>query len=149
MDQQALVQHEMLKKHMPQGDDKNRQSKKYYGSMCTGMKCQATKTSNMWPVKPQMDMQVHKPAVIYQYRRLSKDRNCQATICEYNDSKGQSTVKVCSNQNCQEIMQPVVPEMNMWLPKAAVLYKYRTLCNDKNCQSTRCYNKRNYDKNCQ
>ena len=94
-----------------------------------------------------MDVQLPKPTVQYQYRRLSKDKNFQATICEYNDSKGQSTVKVCSDKNCQEIMQPVMPEMNAQLPKPAI----KRLCSDKECQSTRCcsYKKRNYDKNCQ
>ena len=58
---------------VPQGDDKNCQSTKYYGSMCADKKCQATKfykkvnkkcqTSDMWPVKPQMDMQSKKPAM--------------------------------------------------------------------------------------
>ena len=37
----------MPEKHMPQEDDKNCQSKKYYGSMCAGKKCPATETSNM------------------------------------------------------------------------------------------------------
>ena len=59
--------------------------------------------------------------------------------------------KMCSDKNCQENinMWPVIPEMNMQLPKPAVQYQYRRLCNDKNCQSTRCYKKRNYNKNCQ
>ena len=46
-------------------------------------------------------------------------------------------------------MWSVTSMNNMWLPKPAVLYKYRRLCSDKNCQSTRCYRKRVYDKNCQ
>ena len=108
----------------------------------------------MWPVKPQMDMQLKKPApakessFMEKYVPLYKDKNCQATICEYNDSKSQSSR--WSDKNCQEIMWPVMPEMDMWLPKPAVLYKYSSLCNDKNCQSTKCYSykKKNYDKNC-
>ena len=79
--------------------------------------------------------------------------------CEYDDFESQSAVKMCSNKNCQENinMQPVMPEiMNVQLPKPAVLYKYRRLCSDKNCQSTRCYKKKSamrpmhtYDKHCQ
>ena len=32
--------------------------------------------------------------------------------------------------------------MNMWLPKPAIPYRYKRLCSDKNCQSTRCYKKK-------
>ena len=58
---------------------------------------------------------------------------------------------MCSDKNCQKHinMWPVMPEMNMQLPKLEVLYQYRRLCNDKNCQSIRCSEKKNYDKNCQ
>ena len=46
-----------------------------------------------------------KPAMKASNKKLigvSKDKNCQATICEYNDSKSQSTVRMCSDKNCQE-----------------------------------------------
>ena len=71
---------------------------------------------------------------------------------------------VCSEKNGQETkfihMWPLKPEMkkssNMQLPKPAVQYNYTGLCNDKNCQSTRCYKKKSPmrpmcgdDKNCQ
>ena len=114
----------------------------------------------MQPVKPQMDMWLKKPALAMEssfkekHIPLYKDKNCQAAICEYNDSKSQSLR--CSDNNCQEIMWPVMPEMDMLLPKPAVLYKYRRLCSDKNCLCTRCYKIKspvrlmyNYDKNCQ
>ena len=39
-------------------------------------------------------------------------------------------------------LSPVKPQMDMQLPKPAI----RRLCNDKSCQSTRCYKKMNYDK---
>ena len=83
---------------------------------------------------------------------LHKDKNCQATISEYDDFKGQSSMS--SDKNCQENInkQSVTNTNNMWLPKAAVLHKYRRLCSAKNCQSTRCYKKyedTKYDKNCQ
>ena len=52
-------------------------------------------------------------------------------------------VKVYSDKNCQENinMQPVMQEMNVQLPKLAVLYVYSRLCSDKNCQFTRGYKK--------
>ena len=106
------------------------------------------------------DVQLPKPVMKSSNKKLigsAKDRSCQATIsykkqkkCKYNDSKSQSTVKVCSIKNC--------PEMNVQLPKPTVPYEYRILCKDKNCQSTRFYNFKkkspmepihNYDKNCQ
>ena len=157
-----LIQHKMSKKHVPQEDDKNCQEninrRQVKSKMCTDKNCQATKcskkvgkrcqTTNMCPVKSQMDVQLPKPAVLYHYRRLSKDKNCQATICEYNDSKSQSTVSMCSDKNGQENeiinLWPEMPEVNVWLPKPAI----RRLCSEKNCQSTRCYKKKNYNKYC-
>ena len=112
--------------------------------VCADKKCQAIKcykkidkncqTSVKWPVKPPIHMQ--------SVTRSASDKNYQATIsyqkqkkCEYDDSKSQSTVNY--DKNCQENeiinMQPVKPEMNVWLFKPAI----RRLCNDKNCQSTR------------
>ena len=40
-------------------------------------------------------------------------------------------------------MQPVKPEKSsiMQLLKPPVAYKYKRLCSNKNCQSTRCYKK--------
>ena len=53
-------------------------------------------------------------------------------------------------------MQLVTNTDNVQLPKPALLYKYRRLYSDKNCQSTRCYKKKsavrpmyNYNKYCQ
>ena len=79
-----------------------------------------------------------------------EDKNCQP--------------KMFSDKDCQEKQNantwPVQPEVekssNQWLSKPAVPYKYKSLCNDKNCQSTRCYKKKSsvrpvhgYNKNCQ
>ena len=47
---------------MPQEDDKN---------------CQGNQNINMWPVKPEMDMWLPKPAIT----RLCSDKNCQSTRC--------------------------------------------------------------------
>ena len=76
---------------------------------------------------------------------------------------GESPVKsVYSDKNYQETqtinMWPVKPKMNMWsmprpaklqskykkrwLPKPVVPYQYTRLCNDKNCQSTWCFKKK-------
>ena len=67
---------------------------------------------------------------------------------------------MCSNKKCKNnesvIMRPEKPEMDMQLPKPAIPYKYTRLCSDKNCQSTRCYQKKDSmrsmygnDMNCQ
>ena len=109
--------------------------------------CQ-TEKCDMWPVKPQMDVQLKKLALKSSNKKLigvSKDKNCQAKICEYDDFKSQSSK--CFDKECQENikMQSVTNTDNMHLPKPAI----RRLCSDKNCQSTRCYKKRNYDKYCQ
>ena len=72
--------------------------------VCADKKCQATKCyketsvmrpkkprSRMWSVTKKTDMQLPNQAVLYQYRRSSKDKNCQATICEYDDFKSQAS----------------------------------------------------------
>ena len=105
----------------------------------------------MQSVSKTNDVQLPKAVV---HRRVCKYKNCQAGIsyqkpkkCEHDDFESQSTVRMCSDKNCQDIINKwsVMPEMNMQLSKPAI----RRLCNDKNHQSTRCYMKRNYDKNCQ
>ena len=134
--------------------------------MCSDKKCQADKNCqsnvmrskkprrHMWSVTKKTDVQLPKPAVLHQYRRVCKDKNCQAKICEYDDFKGQSSM--CSDKNCQENeiinIQSVTNTNNMWLPKPSI----RRLCSDNKCQSTRCYKKKSpvrpmyaYDKNCQ
>ena len=90
------------------------------------------KSVNMQPVKPKMDMQLQKPIMNSNNKKLvglAKDKNCQATV------------KMCSDKKCQENinMQSVTNTNDMQLPKPAVPYEYRRLCKDKNCQSTRCY----------
>ena len=118
--------------------------------MCADKKCQATKTSDMWPVQPKMDMWSNRPVKLQSsYKKKDQD-----------DFKSQSSM--CSDKKCQETlnvqMRPKKPmshkwsvtkKNDVWLPTPAVLYQYRRLCNDKNCQSTGCYKKRNYYKNCQ
>ena len=100
-------------------------------------------------VKPQTDMQTNRSAMLIQHKMTKKskivpqedDKSCQTT--EYYESK------MCSDKNVKKLCNQWCPEMNMQLPKPAVLYEYRRLCSDKDFQSTRCYKKRNYDKNCQ
>ena len=148
-----------MQQTVPQEDDKNCQSTNYYGSMCADKKYQATncykkvdknwqESINMQPVKPKMDMWSKKPAKLpSSYKKKYQD-----------DFKSQSAM--CSDKKCQEIpnvqkrtkkpishMWSVTKTNDMWLPKPAVLYQYRRLCNGKNCQSTRCYKKKSYDKN--
>ena len=102
-------------------------------------------------------MQLKKPAKLqssYKKNELTymyEVKNCQDTMCEYDDSKRQSTMKKCSDKNCQENeniemrakkpksdMQSMTNTDDMQLPKPAI----RRLHKDKYCQSTRCYKKR-------
>ena len=154
-----LIQHKMSKKQiLLQADNKNCQSTEYYEpnkdqvkSMSSDKKCQDNKSVNMWPVKSP----VHMWSVTRSGNKKSigsaKNKNCQDTTCECNDSKSQSSR--CSDKNCQENeninMQSMTNTDNIWLPKPAVPYLYSRMCKDKDCQSTRCYKKRNCDKNCQ
>ena len=63
---------------------------------------------NRRPVKSKKDMQLKKPAKLqssYKKKELKymyEDKNCQDTICEYDDSKSQSIMKKCSDKNCLE-----------------------------------------------
>ena len=102
-------------------------------------------------MKPQMDMQSKEAAMQSSFKKkhrpLSKENNCKSTKI-YKKS-------MYSDKNYQENeiinMQPVMPELNMWLSKPAI----RRLCSDNNCQSTKCYKKMSpvrpmysQDKNC-
>ena len=92
----------------------------------------------MQAVKPQMDVWLQKPAKLQSsYKRkelkhMYEGKRCQDTVSEYNDSKGQSTVKMFSDKNCQENensnLRSVNKKMDMWLPKPAI----RRLCSNKN-----------------
>ena len=104
----------------------------------------------MWSVTKKKDMWLKKPVKLQssykkkdELKYVSEDNNCQSTKI-YRKS-------MCSDKNCQENinMLLVKPQMDVQLPKPAVPYEYKRLCNDRNCQSTRYYKKRNYDKNCQ
>ena len=141
-----LIQYKMSKKQIvPQKDDKNCQSKKYYGSKCSDKNCKENKNIDMWPVKPQMKVQSKKSAM--KLIGLASDKNCQATISDKKQKK--------IDKNCQTSdMRSVTNTNNMWLPKPAI----RRLCSDKNWQSIRCYSFKKkspmrpihkYDKNCQ
>ena len=120
-------------------------------------KCQIT---NMWPVKPQMDVRSKKPAMKSSINKsIGLNKNCKATVSckkqkkyQYDDFQSQSTK--WSNKNCHKKgninMWSVTNNTNMQLPKPAI----RRLCKDKNSLSTRCYKcpvrpMNSYDKNCQ
>ena len=100
-----LIQHKMTKLSrksniVPQEDHKNCREninrRPMKSKMYVDKKCQADKNCqiiNMWPVKSQIDVWLKKPGMKSSNKKLigsAKDRNCQAIICEYNDSKGQS-----------------------------------------------------------
>ena len=59
-----VIQHKMSKKHMPREDDKNCQINRrpLKSKMCSDKKCQ--ENIDMWPVKPQMEVQLKKPAKV-------------------------------------------------------------------------------------
>ena len=74
-----LIQHTMTKKSkiVLQEDDKNCQSAKYYDSennlvksKCSDKNCQENENIDMWPVKPQMDVLLKKPAKLqFSYKK--------------------------------------------------------------------------------
>ena len=79
-------------------------------------------------------------------------KNCQSTKFikpGYGDQNCQYTV--FSDKNCQDnksvIMQPVKPQIDMQSKEPAMQSSFKKkhvpFCNDKNCQSTRCYKKKN------
>ena len=78
-------------------DSKSQSTVKY---VCSNKKCQ----ENIRTRKPRSDMQsvtntdivqLPKPAVPYEYRRLCKDKNCQFTRCY------KSPVRPMYDKNCQ------------------------------------------------
>ena len=69
--------------------------------------CQAEVNIDMWPVKPQMDVQLKKPTAKLQssykkraLKHMYEDKKCQDTMCEHDDSKSQSARN--SDKNCQK-----------------------------------------------
>ena len=124
--------------------------------------CQANKSAHRQPVKSAMDMQSNGSAVPIQYKMSKQqitaqedDKNCQVTRCNKKKNQLKQVKSMCFDRNCQVNMRPVKPEIDMQLPKPAIPYKYKRLCSDKNCQSTRCFKKKCPvrpvcdDKNCQ
>ena len=129
--------------------------------------CQAEKSVNMWPKKPEKDMWSNGPAMLIQYKMTKKsntvkqeyDKNCQSIRnVKSHDFDSQSKVRRCSDMKCQEnksvIMWPVKPKKDVWLKKCAM--KLIGLAKDKNCQATIGDNtdsksqvSRNSDNNCQ
>ena len=91
-------------------------------------------------VKPKQDMQSEKPAVNSRNKEpMYSDKNCQAE-------------SIRRPRKPKSVMQSVTKEENtdVWLPQPAI----KSICSDKNCQSTRCYKHMGprrpiCDKNCQ
>ena len=70
--------------------------------MCSDKNCQENENVNMQPVKPEiMNMQLPKPAVPYEYRRLCKDKNCQSTTCYSSKKKSPVRPMYEYDKNCQ------------------------------------------------
>ena len=103
--------------------------------------------------------------VVYEYQEESSKWECQAHVAPLCDDKNcQSTL--CYDKNCQDNhcvhLWPVKPAMtkssHMWLAKPAILQsnykkknemKQKSMCDDKNCQSTKPAKSVCDDKNCQ
>ena len=78
--------------------------------------------------------------------KMCSDKNCQINK-RLLKSKVYADKKSQAHKNCQtSVMRPKKPKSHMWsvtkktdgqLSKPAI----RRLCNEKNCQSTRCYKK--------
>ena len=81
--------------------------------------------------------------------KVCADKECQATKYYKEIDKNCQTNVNMRPRKLRSDRWSVTNTDNVQLPKPAVPYGYSRLCKDKDCQSTRCYKKRNYDKNCQ
>ena len=111
---------------------------------------QAEKYVHIQPKKPATDVQSDRSAMLIQHNKAKKsniEKKEEKFLCY--DKNFQETKRP---KKPESIMQSVTKEENtedMWSAKP----KIRRLCNDKNCQSTRCYKNMSprrlmYDKNC-
>ena len=144
------IQHKMsMKQIVPQEADKKCQATKYYKKV--DKNCQ---TTNLQPVKTQMDMWSKEPAMQSSFKKkhvpLCSDKNCQSNL---NTLSVTWTVNLCGRRS-QEVICGQWPSPSIPVRKQ-VIYKK---CNsdDKNCPSARKYSKKcEYtkclcdDKNCQ
>ena len=61
--------------------------------MCSDKNCQENQNTNMWQVKPQVDMWSKEPAMQSSFKKkhvpLCSDKNCQSTRCykKYENTK--------------------------------------------------------------
>ena len=120
-------------------------------SICYDKNCQDTKF--MQPVKPKMDIQSIPRRAKLQSKCNKRDqvKLNEVSMNDNNNCQSPKFIKyVCSDKTCQVDqcvnMWPMKLEMDMWLPKPAIPYKYTRLCNDKNCQAIRCYRNSGYTK---
>ena len=91
-------------------------------------------------MEPSMDMQLPKPAVLYNYKRLCSGKNCQSTRCY---KKKSSVRPLCGkDKNCQS--QPI---NNMWsvtnssIMQSPIPAMKQSNQDGKNCQSMKGYKK--------
>ena len=98
----------------------------------------------MWPQKPNYsDVCPKKPALKYKYKykKHQEQATCQDKQSQETDQSVHEGQKSPSTQ-CYN-RQPVKPGMknkDVWLRKPATETR-SSLCNDKQCQSTRCFKK--------
>ena len=110
------------KKHLEEVIHYDKQCQETKQSVCEGKKCPSTQCSDRKPVMKNKNEWSRAPAT-------------------------ETKASLCNGKNCQtSVMRPKKTRSYMWsvttktdvqLPKPAI----RRLCNEKNCQSTRCYKK--------
>ena len=118
--------------------------------------CQAEdKSVNMWPKKPKKDMQSNGSAMLMQHKMSKKqivpqkeDKNCQENIHRRPMKSKMYADKICQaakmSNKCYEAKAAqksyaVSDQYRCVVTQTSSTYVYSRLCNDKNCQSTRCY----------
>ena len=133
-------------------DGKKSQFTKFYkNSVYFDKNCQETLNVHMQPVKPAKESNHMQSGTRSSNMMSIEPETLQSSFKQNNPVKQES---MCFDKNCQVNMQPVKPEMDMQSkePQSSFKKKHVPLCSDKNCQSTRCYQKSEYtkcDKKCQ
>ena len=135
--------HSNKSKVMLQDDDRNCQEninrRPMQSQMNDDKKSQADRncqTSVMQPVKSQQEMQLPKPAVPYEYRRLCKDQTCQSTRCykKHSDPKKRQKMqyKVKSNWSVSQedaILDVTSEKLSPRSQKSQVYTKFKNQAN--------------------
>ena len=89
--------------------------------------CQAE--SNMCSKKLEIKSRNKKP--------MGSSKNCKVIICENSESKSQ--VPSSDDKNCQADKNNVMQSVTNTDDRCSTKPEIKSICRDKNCQSTRCY----------